>query len=449
MAINLASKFEKKTSELLKARRKTESVVNNDFSWDGVNAINVYTLTDPTMGSYDPNGGSARYGNPTEVEDTIQTWTLSRDRAWTKTIDKLNYQDTQEVRKAGKYLAQATKNVLVPEMDTYIIQTIVTAGEVANRDDIATDAATTASNAYTDFTLITADISNQEAPEDGRVALMTPSYYNFLKSSGFVLDSDSAYKDRKSGDYGSVDGCKVVIVPSSRMPANTNLVITHPIVTVAPEKLVDYTLHDNPPGVSGQLLEYRHRYDAFVDTNKTGCIGIHKTAQYTMNIFISQYRTQPHRVLVRVNGQTMLQLANNKGYALIDDDYKHLNAYKWCLAGDGYAVSWVDGKLQKLHHLIIGKPTKGNVADHINRNKLDNRKSNLRLTTQKVNMRNTGMFSTNTSGYRGVTYDKQNKKWIAQAFFDGRLRFGGRYNNIKDAVNARKKLETQYAIEGV
>lgn len=279
MAINMASKFEKKTSELLKAKRKTESVVNNDFSWDGVNAINVYTLTDPSMGSYDSNGGSSRYGNPTEVEDTIQTWTLARDRAWTKTIDKLNYQDTQEVRKAGKYLAQATKNVLVPEMDTYIIQTIVTAGEVANRDDIATDAATTAANAYTDFTLITADISNQEAPEDGRVALMTPSYYNFLKSSGFVLDSDSAYKDRKSGDYGSVDGCKVVIVPSNRMPANTNLVITHPSVTVAPEKLVDYTLHDNPPGVSGQLLEYRHRYDAFVDTNKTGCIGIHKTAQ--------------------------------------------------------------------------------------------------------------------------------------------------------------------------
>lgn len=71
MAINLASKFEKKTSELLKARRKTEAVVNNDYSWDGVNAINVYTLTDPSMGDYNPNGSSSRYGNPTEVEDDI------------------------------------------------------------------------------------------------------------------------------------------------------------------------------------------------------------------------------------------------------------------------------------------------------------------------------------------------------------------------------------------
>lgn len=278
MAINLASKFEKKTSELMKARKKTEGVVNKDYSWDGVNAINVYTLTDPTMGNYDPAGGSNRYGNPTEVEDTTQTWTLSRDRAWTKIIDKLNYQDTQMVRKAGKYLAQATKNVLVPEVDTFVIQTIVTAGEAASRDDISTDAAVSAANAYTNFTLINSDITDNEAPEEGRVALMTANYYNFLKSSGFVLASEKGQASRHSGSLGEVDGCQVVVVPSGRMPANTELVITHPSVTVAPEKLVDYTLHKNPPGISGDLLEYRHRYDAFVDTNRVNAVGIHKTA---------------------------------------------------------------------------------------------------------------------------------------------------------------------------
>ncbi len=278
MAINLASKFESKTSDLLKVGRKTTGVTNNDWSWDGVNAINVYTLTDPTMGNYDTNGGSQRYGNPTEVEDTIQTWTLSRDRAWTKIIDKKNYQDTMMVRKPGAYLAQATKNVLVPEMDTYIIQTIVTAGEVANRDDIVSDAPTSASNAYTNLTAINADITDNEAPESGRIALMTAGYYNYLKSSGFIVDSESAYADRKSGNYGQVDGCKVVLVPSGRMPANTDLVITHPVAAVAPEKLVDYTLHKNPQGISGELLEYRHRYDCFVDTNKVDVIGIHKTA---------------------------------------------------------------------------------------------------------------------------------------------------------------------------
>lgn len=277
MAINLATKYEKKTSELMKLRRLSKEFTNDDWDWDGVNAINVYTLTDPTMNDYNTNG-SNRYGDPTEVEDTLQTFTLTRDRSWTKTIDKKNFQDTMMVRSPGKYLAQATKNVLVPEMDTYIFQTIGTVGALYNRDDIVTDAATDATNAYVNFLAINADISNNEAPVDGRIAAMTASYYNFLKQGGFVLDSDSAYRDRKSGNLGTVDGVKVVIVPSSRMPANTDLIISHPMATVAPEKLVDYTLHKNPAGISGDLLEYRHRYDAFVDINKVNCIGIHKTA---------------------------------------------------------------------------------------------------------------------------------------------------------------------------
>lgn len=278
MAINLASKFESKTSELMKVARKTKDMTNQDWSWDGVNAINVYTLTDPTMGDYDPTAASNRYGTPSEVQDTIQTWTLTEDRAWTKVIDKKNYQDTQMVRKPGKYLAQATKNVLIPEIDAYILTTLKTAGVTAGRDAIVATAATTASNAFTNFLDINAQITDDEAPVEGRVAAMTATYYNFLKQGGFVLDSDSAYRDRKSGNLGTVDGVKVVIVPSNRMPLNIDLVITHPSATVAPEKLVDYTLHKNAPGYSGDLLEYRHRYDAFVDTNKVDSVGLHRTA---------------------------------------------------------------------------------------------------------------------------------------------------------------------------
>jgi len=276
MAVNLASKFEKKTSEAISAGRKTKLVTNQNWSWDGVNAINVYTLTDPVMGDYNVNGGSARYGSATEVEDTIQTFTLSRDRAWTKTIDKSNYQDSMMVRKPGKYLAQATKNVTIPEIDTYVIQTIVTAGEAAGRDDIVADAATTATNAYVNFLEINADISDKECPVEGRVALLTPAYVNFIKQSTLLDSSDLSYKDKKSGVMGKIDGVKLVEVPSARMPANTDLVITHPSVTTSPEKLVDYTLHKNPVGVSGDVLEYRHRYDSFVDTNRVNCVGIHK-----------------------------------------------------------------------------------------------------------------------------------------------------------------------------
>lgn len=286
MAINLASKFESKTTELLKAKAKTSSIVNQDWSWDGVNAINIYTLTDPTMNTYAANGAN-RYGDPDEVQDKKQTFTLSRDRSWTNTIDMSNYQDTMEIRKPAKFLAQATKNVLVPEIDTYRLAVLSTAGAlttdfsgatVTARNAIVGAGATTSVNAYSNFTTLTASITDGEAPDDGRVAVMTPTYYNLLKQSGFVLNADNAYDDRKSGNLGRVDNTTVVICPSNRMPTNTDLIITHPINMVAPEKLKDYTVHKNPPGVNGYLIEYRIRYDAFFDLTKLNTLAIHKTA---------------------------------------------------------------------------------------------------------------------------------------------------------------------------
>lgn len=283
MAVNLASKFEDRTSDLVKAKQKSEGFTNNDWDWDGVGQISVYTLTDPTMGNYDATAAANRYGTPSEVQDTIQTWVLVRDRAWTKIIDKKNFQDTMKVRKPGKYLAQATKNVFVPEFDTYIFQTLATASNTANRGIIVPNTATSATTAYSQFTTMNAQVTDNESPETGRVAAMTPAYYNFLKQGGFVLDSENFAGARHSGNYGQVDGVDVTIVPSNRMPTVTisaaskvvDLIISHPDVLTAPEKLTDYTLHNNPPGVSGDLLEYRHRYDAFADTNKINQTAFH------------------------------------------------------------------------------------------------------------------------------------------------------------------------------
>lgn len=287
MAVNLAAKFEPKVSNILKQGRKTKDITNQNWDWDGVNAINVYTLTDATMGNYDPTAASNRYGTPSEVQDTVQNWALSRDRAWTKVMDKKNIQDSP-VRKPGAYLAQQTRNVLIPEIDTYILSTIATAANTAGRDTTAASAlatatgvssgATTSSNAYTNLLALNANVTDNEAPESGRIAVMTAQYYNLLKQSGFIVNSDIAMTTRQSGDLGEVDGMKIVIVTSLRMPTNVDLIIAHPNACVAPEKLVDYTLHENAPGYSGSLLEYRHRYDAFVDSNLVKVYAVHKTA---------------------------------------------------------------------------------------------------------------------------------------------------------------------------
>lgn len=277
MAINLATKFQKKVSERFAAESKTKLLTNDDYDWVGSGAIKVYSVDTVAMGNYTRTGAN-RYGAPSELGTSLQTWTLARDRAFTTTIDRRNNDESNFVTEAGKFLARQVREVITPEIDTYVLAAIGTAGATANRDDIVADAATTASNAYVNFLAINADISDNEVPEEGRVAVMTAQYYNFLKQSGFVLDSESAYGDLKKGSLGTVDGVKVVICPSSRMAANTDLVITHPVATTAPMLLTDYVTHKNAPGINGWLVEGRVVYDAFVDTNKTDAIGIHKTS---------------------------------------------------------------------------------------------------------------------------------------------------------------------------
>ena len=279
MAINLTTKFQKATSDLLKVGSKTSMIVNDRWDWDGANAVKVYTLADPTIATYDPAAASARYGTPAEVQDTLQTFTLSRDRSYAAVMDALNVQDTNGVRKPSQYVAQVVKNKMIPEIDTYRLAALVTAGGAGRSTALVAAAASTTANAYTNFLLLNANITDNEGNTEGRVAVCTQTFYNLLKqTTGFTLASDQAYGDLRKGVVGEVDGVKIVICPSSRMPANTDLIITHPNVLTAPEKLKDVVLHKNAPGYNGHLIEYRHRYDAFVDTNQLYNLAIHKTA---------------------------------------------------------------------------------------------------------------------------------------------------------------------------
>jgi len=277
MSQNLAVKYAKKVSERLHSESIVDGITNKNYEWTGVNSIKLYSVNTMTMNDYQRSGDS-RYGDPEDVGTTLQTWTLAMDRAFAGIIDRLDNSQSQGVMTPGTVLARQLREKIVPEINTYVMGVINTAGDAAARDDIASDAATTAANAWTDFLLIRADIQNKLGGTKGYTAVMTPQYYNFLKQSGFVLASDKAYTDLKSGSLGTVDGCEVVISNSTEMPTNTNLIITHKDVTTFADVLTDYVTHENPRGVNGWSLEGRISYDAFVDTNKVNQIGLHRTA---------------------------------------------------------------------------------------------------------------------------------------------------------------------------
>ena len=276
MAVNLASKYSSKVDERFKLKSLTEAVVNNDYDWEGVKTISVYSVPTVAMNNYSRTG-LARYGTAAELDNTKVDYTLTRDRSFTFTIDRGNFQETQMVMQAGKALARQIDEVIVPEIDVYRLAAMSSAAVTAGNVSAAT--VITASNAYSSLLKATEKMADNKAPLQGRVAFVKPSYFNFLKQDNtFIKASELAQNMLIKGQVGEVDGVKIVMVPSTYLPANTEFIVTHPIATVAPKKLEDYKTHDNPPGINGWLVEGRTIYDAFVLANKVNAIYVHKNA---------------------------------------------------------------------------------------------------------------------------------------------------------------------------
>lgn len=128
-------------------------------------------------------------------------------------------------------------------------------------------------------------------------------------------------------------------------------------------------------------------------------------------------------------------------YAIVSPkDYENLIKYKWHVHHHGYperTEKLSNGNIIhiKMHHQIIGKPPKGLVVDHINGNRLDNRRENLRFCTQRDNARNKGLSKSNTSGYKGVSYNKSRNKWSAYILRDDSYHIGY-FDTAEEAANA-------------
>jgi hypothetical protein len=130
-----------------------------------------------------------------------------------------------------------------------------------------------------------------------------------------------------------------------------------------------------------------------------------------------------------------------KGRALIDiDDVDLVKNYKWCIGVSGYVIN---RKIGSLHRLVLKNQSREIKPDHINRNKLDCRKFNLRMITHALNIQNSKIWKHNTSGTTGVSWCEARNKWLALIQISGKLIRLGAFYNIQDAINTRKKAEVE------
>ena len=129
-----------------------------------------------------------------------------------------------------------------------------------------------------------------------------------------------------------------------------------------------------------------------------------------------------------------------------DDDFDYLNKYKWCLTTNGYADN---GELGLMHNIVI----KGKGVDHVNHNKIDNRKSNLRFATQSQNTMNSTKRSNSLSKYKGVGWNAMARKWQVVVSKKGTHNYLGLFVSEIDAAlaynAAAKELFGEFALLNV
>lgn len=176
------------------------------------------------------------------------------------------------------------------------------------------------------------------------------------------------------------------------------------------------------------------------NTNSCGCYGIRRTIE-TSKKYNEYDLTGSYGIGYTFKGEE---------FYFDLEDYDLIKSHCWYISKRNDVESRINGKLIKMHRLIMGVTDPEIKVDHIYHNengegrRYDNRKSNLRLVSHSDNMKNTKKRVTNTSGVVGVNWDKRKNKWESRISVNGKKIHLGYFDDKEEATRVRKEAEEKY-----
>lgn len=261
MAINLASKYSDKIAAYFTQNSIMKGMGNNDYSFEGVKTVKIYTPLTQELNNYNRTASSNRYGEPKEMQDIIQEMTMTVDKSFSMTIDKGNNEEQLGIKGGMKMLRMQIDERVIPAYDKYVLGKLAVEAGISE----VASAALSKSNIVEYMANAMAAMDNALVPQAGRTIVIPSTKYNFLRlSTEFIGVDKLGEKSLTKGTVGEFMGAKVVKVPDSYLPTGVNFMILLSRSYTAPWKINDTKVHQDPPGINGDLLEGRFIWDAFV-----------------------------------------------------------------------------------------------------------------------------------------------------------------------------------------
>ena len=268
MAVNLAQKYSSKLDQLFAKGSYTDVAVNQNYDFDGVRTVNVYTVTTVATHNYDRSETGDRFGGNNELPDTITSYTLANDKAFKIAIDRGNYEQGALAKKAGVVLRAEMDERVIPEIDIDRIAAGA-AGAVA-----VSQSFTATADVYNDFMKANACLDEAKAPVSGRYAFVTPQMYVAIKSQIVNTVNANAYNDKllPRGFVGELDGVNIIVTPASYFPANVKCVMWHKDALLGAKQIMKTRIITDSELVDGSVLTGRFIYDSFVLNGKKNAV---------------------------------------------------------------------------------------------------------------------------------------------------------------------------------
>ena len=172
-------------------------------------------------------------------------------------------------------------NVVRPEVDVYRLASWAGGRGLATGTSVLTNATPTALSSQNVLEAIftaAAAMSDKMVPNDGRTLWIRElDFVKFQLSQYVVGGAQLNAQAIRKGYRGTIDGMRIVTVPSTYLPAKTGFLIKHKSATLDPMKLKYLRVHHNPIGINGDVVEIRYRYDSFVKQQKADGVFNYRT----------------------------------------------------------------------------------------------------------------------------------------------------------------------------